>query len=294
MRSTAVTRAPVRPVASSNDGSCGWCPWPHSQIWVADSGDGPTMARLASISSMSSAAAGPRGSMAGRPVRSWGGVQEASAQLSGATTMWRYWTPGWNSISPPAPRPRASSSASMTSGRVVGRGVAAGEVDHGAVAGRPRPGCSGRRPGRDAASAPGRRPRWAPGRCGSGRGRSRGSTCCPRRCPAPSAAGSPRPAPPRRGPPAGPGWAWRRPRAASAPRARRSGRRRSRRERRSRTSRRQSRRWGPRRRHRRGARRSGGARFPPEGGQHLDVDQVRMCCTCMSSRGSGTTLQHGA
>ena len=55
-------------------------------------------------------------------------------------------------------------------GRLFGGGVPAGEVDHRAVVADRRRGCSGRRRGRAAAADPARRPRWAPGRCGSSAG----------------------------------------------------------------------------------------------------------------------------
>ena len=97
-------------------------------------------------------------------------------------------------------------------------------------------GCSGRRRGRAAAAARGRRPRSAPGRCGSGPGRSRGSTCCRRRCPAAARAGSPRPGRPRRAPRAGRAWASTRPRAACCPSRAATGGRRTRPARTRRTS----------------------------------------------------------
>ena len=42
---------------------------------------------------------GPDGSIRGSPVRSWGGIQEASTQSDGATTEWRKLTPEWKEIS---------------------------------------------------------------------------------------------------------------------------------------------------------------------------------------------------
>src|SRR5581483_6080576 len=91
------------------DGICGWKPCPHSQIWLAASPNDDTMSRDASINACSFDAAGPVGHTAGLSVRSCGGVQSAAAQSAGATTMWRYCTPGWNDT--PSPPSRASSAA---------------------------------------------------------------------------------------------------------------------------------------------------------------------------------------
>ena len=64
------------------------------------------------MTSISLDAADPVGRTIGLSLRSWGGTHSASAQVSGATTMWRYWTPGWKSMSPP---PSSACRAAMTS-----------------------------------------------------------------------------------------------------------------------------------------------------------------------------------
>jgi hypothetical protein len=66
----------------------------------------------ASMIRRSSPAAGPSGSTAGLPVRSWGGTQSALARSAGATITWRYITPGWNH-SPSRPPPNSASTAWM-------------------------------------------------------------------------------------------------------------------------------------------------------------------------------------
>ena len=102
-RSTAVTRPARQPVCSENLGIWGWNPWPQSHTWLAPSPKPGTISRLASMIAWSLAAAAPVGHTAGLSERSWGGVHSASAQSAGATRMWRYWTPGWNSMSAPHP-----------------------------------------------------------------------------------------------------------------------------------------------------------------------------------------------
>ena len=159
------------------------------------------------MTAWSLAAAGPVGHTAGLSDRSWGGVQTASAQSAGATRMWRYCTPGVELDVGAAPAELGVERVDDR-GRLLGARVAAGEVEHRAVVADGRRGCSGRRPGRarsrrpSAAASIGARPVW------KRRGRSRGSTCCRRRCPAPSRAGSPPPGRPRRVRPARPAWAW--------------------------------------------------------------------------------------
>ena len=98
-RSTAEHRAALTPFTDENDGTDVAFPCPQSQISLAASPNRPTTSRDASISARTFGAAGPVGQTAGFPVRSWGGVQSASAHDAGATTMWRYSTPGWNDTS---------------------------------------------------------------------------------------------------------------------------------------------------------------------------------------------------
>ena len=189
MRSTAVTSAAWQPVWSAKLGICGWKPWPHSHTWLAWRPNWPTISRLASMTAWSLAAAGPGGphrGLVGQVVRRRAvgvgpvgrchqdvAVLHAGVELDVGTDA----------------RAELRVERLDDLGGLLGGGVTAGEVEHRAVvADRREVAAVGHPVGAELAGR-GRPPRSAPARCGSGPGRTRGSTCCRRRCPAACPAG---------------------------------------------------------------------------------------------------------
>ena len=86
-------------------------------------------------------------------------------------------------MSAPAPAPSCGVERLDDLGGLLGGRVPTGEVDHRAVVADRREVAAVGHPVRGQLQARGRPPRSAPARCGSGPGRTRGSTCCRRRCP---------------------------------------------------------------------------------------------------------------
>ena len=96
---------------SVNDGTCGWKPWPHSQIWLASMSKPARTSFEASINPVSTVPAGPDGFTIVSPERSWGGVQSASIHGPGAIMALRKPTPAKNSTPSWAPASSACRAA---------------------------------------------------------------------------------------------------------------------------------------------------------------------------------------